>query len=52
MRMELWVASVSGRFYSKATNVSCWHFAAFAAPQNLGRYRTNSGQRGVRGLNC
>src|SRR5450631_3901450 len=36
---------------NQAPNVAYWHFASFAAPQNLGRYWTNSGQTSVRRLN-
>ena len=31
-------------------NVRSWHMTAFVAPQNLGRYRTNNGQRAALGL--
>jgi hypothetical protein len=50
MRMELWAASIGGRFYSKATNVSCWHEATFRchamACRLLGQQRT-SGRLGA-----
>jgi hypothetical protein len=32
-------------------NVAFWHFAAFAALQNLGRYQGNNGQPSARKLN-
>jgi hypothetical protein len=36
---------------NQAPNVAYWHFAALAAPQNLGRYWTNNGQRAALALN-
>jgi hypothetical protein len=42
---------LAASFISNNHGVACWHFAAFAAPQNLGRYRTNNGQKAPIGLN-
>jgi len=34
--------------FLRRSDVAFWHIAAFAALQNLGRYRTNNGQRVAR----
>jgi hypothetical protein len=43
--------ALAGGTNDQRTIARSWHIAAIAAPQNLGRYRTNNGQWAARGPN-